>query len=60
MTTDRVSDLLFVLLGPETYRSFVIELGWAREQWAEWTTHALVRDIFGLDTLNRSSRPDPR
>jgi len=53
MSIDRVSDLLFVLLGPETYRSFVIELGWSRDEWADWTTHALVRDIFGPDLLNR-------
>ena len=53
MTSDRVSDLLFVLLGPETYRSFVIELGWTLEQWVNWTTHALVRDILGPDALNR-------
>ena len=53
MTSDRVSDLLFVLLGPETYRSFVIELGWTREQWTDWTTSALVRDIFGYDPVNR-------
>jgi AcrR family transcriptional regulator len=53
MTADGVSDLLFVLLGPQTYRSFVIELGWTREQWADWTTHALVRDIFGPNALSR-------
>jgi hypothetical protein len=53
MSIDRVSDVLFVLLGPETYRSFVIELGWSRDEWADWTTHALVRDIFGPDLLNR-------
>ena len=53
MTIDRVSDLLFVLLGPETYRSFVVELGWSRDEWADWTTRALGRDIFGPDLLNR-------
>jgi AcrR family transcriptional regulator len=46
MTSEKVSELLFVLLGPEVYRSFVIELGWTQEQWAAWTTSALVRDIF--------------
>ncbi len=53
MNSDRVSDLLFVLLGPEVYRSFVIELGWTQDEWAYWTTHALVRDIFGAAALNR-------
>jgi hypothetical protein len=53
MTSKRASDLLFVLLGPETYRSFVIELGWTREGWAEWTINALVRDIFGFGQVSR-------
>jgi hypothetical protein len=53
MTTDRVGDLLFVLLGPETYRSFVIELGWTPAQWADWTTRALLRDILGSDAISR-------
>jgi AcrR family transcriptional regulator len=41
----RASDLLFVLLGAEIYRTFVLELGWSREGWAGWTTDALVRDL---------------
>ena len=53
MTNVGVSDLLFVLLGPEIYRSFVIELGWTPEQWADWTIHALLRDAFGIDGLSR-------
>ncbi len=42
----RASDLLFVLLGAEVYRTFVLELGWSRERWAAWTTDALTRDLI--------------
>lgn len=42
----RASDLLFVLLGPEIYRTFVLELGWDQRGWAAWTTEALVRDLI--------------
>ena len=49
ITRQRARDLLFVLLGPEIYRSLVIEAGWTHEQWATWTTNALLRDLFGVD-----------
>lgn len=48
ISKQRANDLLFVLLGPEIYRSLVIEAGWTHEQWATWTTNALLRDLFGL------------
>lgn len=41
------ADLLYVLLGPETYRSFVLDLGWPPEAWIRWTKNALVRDLCG-------------
>ena len=50
----RASDLFFVLLGPEIYRTFVLELGWSREGWAAWTTETLVRDL-----VRTSGRADP-
>jgi len=44
---DEAADLFFVLLGPETYRSFVLELGWTPQAWVHWTTKALVHDLCG-------------
>jgi AcrR family transcriptional regulator len=49
LTSKHVSDLLFVLLGPEFYRSFVIELGWTHDRWVRWTTDTLLRDLYGID-----------
>jgi AcrR family transcriptional regulator len=41
-------DLLVVLLGPEIYRMYVLELGWSRERWVDWTTRVIVRELFEL------------
>jgi len=46
VSLDRATDLLFVLTGPESYRSFVLERGWTRGQWESWTAAALVRDLW--------------
>ena len=50
MTRRRAADLLFILAGPESYRSFVIESGWTPRQWIGWVSATLVRDLFGEET----------
>ena len=44
---ERAGDVLVVLLGPEIYRMFVLELGWTRRQWVDWTAQLIVRELFG-------------
>ena len=39
------ADLLYVLLGPQTYRSFVVDLGWPPQAWIRWTSATLSRDL---------------
>jgi AcrR family transcriptional regulator len=46
LTAERATDVVFVLLGPETYRTFVIDLGWSHDDWARWVSGALVRELF--------------
>lgn len=41
------ADLFYVLLGPETYRAFVLDLKWPPEAWIRWTNNALVHDLCG-------------
>lgn len=48
LTADRAVDLLVVLLGPECYRSFVIDRGWSEKRWIAWTSALLTRELFGL------------
>jgi AcrR family transcriptional regulator len=45
VSVDEAADLFYVLLGPETYRSFVLDLGWSTQAWTHWTTNALIRDL---------------
>lgn len=45
VSVDDAADLFYVLLGPETYRSFVLDLGWSTPAWIHWTDNALVRDL---------------
>lgn len=40
-----VADILCVLLGPETYRAFVLDLGWSLPAWRRWTNNALIHDL---------------
>jgi AcrR family transcriptional regulator len=39
-------DLLVVLLGPEIYRMYVLEVGWSHERWVDWTAQVLLRELF--------------
>jgi AcrR family transcriptional regulator len=47
MTKPRAVDLLYVLMGPESYRSFVLECGWTPKQWTTWVAVTVARDLFG-------------
>jgi AcrR family transcriptional regulator len=47
MTKRRAVDLLHILMGPESYRSFVLECGWTPKQWTTWVTATLSHDLFG-------------
>jgi AcrR family transcriptional regulator len=46
LTRQRAADLLFVLAGPESYRSFVLEAGWTSKEWTAWVGSTLARDFF--------------
>jgi AcrR family transcriptional regulator len=45
-TPDTAADVLFVLLGPDTFRAFTQERGWPLSQWQAWVTTTLERDLF--------------
>lgn len=45
-TPDCATDVLFVLLGPDTFRAFTHGRGWPLEQWKAWVTATLERDLF--------------
>ncbi|MGE5286429.1 MAG: TetR/AcrR family transcriptional regulator [Micromonosporaceae bacterium] len=45
-TPDSATDVLFVLLGPGTFRAFTHDRGWRLEQWKAWVTTTLEHDLF--------------
>ena len=46
LTPQRAADVLFVLLGPDLYRTLVIERGWTSEEWARLVERSILREIF--------------
>jgi AcrR family transcriptional regulator len=40
--------LVYVLLGPQAYHSFVLDAGWSPQEWITWTANALVRDLYAV------------
>jgi hypothetical protein len=46
LTPGTAADVLFVLLGPDTFRAFTHGRGWPLEQWRAWVTTTLERDLF--------------
>ena len=49
LAPQRAADILFVLLGPDLYRTIVIERGWTTAEWARWIERSILREIFGTD-----------
>jgi hypothetical protein len=46
------TDLLFVILGPEVYRSLVLERGWTVAAWTARITGTITRELFDMEPLN--------
>lgn len=43
---DTATDVLFVLLGPDTFRAFVEGRRWELERWRTWVAAALEHELF--------------
>lgn len=48
LTRRQAADLIFVLTGPECYRSFVLDAGWTQQQWVRWVSRTLRYDLLLL------------
>ncbi|MET4224450.1 TetR/AcrR family transcriptional regulator [Oerskovia enterophila] len=40
------TDITHALLGPDTYGTLVLDLGWSPQAWQDWATDALVRQLL--------------
>jgi AcrR family transcriptional regulator len=45
-TVDSATDVIFVLLGSDTFRAFTHGRGWPLSQWKAWVTAVIERDLF--------------
>lgn len=56
MTRARAVDVVFVLLGPETHRSLVIECGWSSKEFTTWVTTTILRDLFDREPTRPAAK----
>jgi len=49
LTKGHAADVLYLLLGPDLYRTMVLERGWTERQLANWTERVVLDDVFGLE-----------
>ena len=47
LAREQAADILFVLLGPDLFRTLVLERGWKQAEWADWVKRSILRDLFG-------------
>jgi AcrR family transcriptional regulator len=45
LTEEHATDIVFVLLGPESYQSFA-DRGWSSDRWQGWVTETLMHALF--------------
>ncbi len=46
LSRSHAGDVLFLVLGPETYRTLVLERGWTQPQWSAWAARAILGELF--------------
>lgn len=46
LSRSHAADVLFLTLGPETYRTLVLERGWTPAQWSAWAARAVLTELF--------------
>jgi AcrR family transcriptional regulator len=52
VTKAHAADVLYLLLGPDLYRTMVLGRGWTEQQLATWTERIVHIDVFGLEAAD--------
>lgn len=47
----RATDLLLLYVGPDVYHALVHGRRWSHQEWVDWTSATLAREIFGQEAL---------
>jgi AcrR family transcriptional regulator len=50
MTRGRAIDLVYFLMGPESYAGLVLDAGWSTREWVRWTSDTLNAQLFDAGT----------
>lgn len=45
-TRQRAADLVYFLMGPESYAELVLEMAWPPNSWSDWVSETLNADLF--------------
>jgi AcrR family transcriptional regulator len=53
VTKVHAADVLYLLLGPDLYRTMVLQRGWTERQLANWTERVVLNDLFGLEPAQK-------
>jgi AcrR family transcriptional regulator len=48
LTAARARDLLLVLTGPQVFVQYTRDLGWSRDEFADWATGTVLEQVFGV------------
>jgi AcrR family transcriptional regulator len=48
LSRDRAADVLYVLIGPDLYRTLILERGWTKKEWAAWIERSILAELFNL------------
>lgn len=57
LSHERALDILFVVLGPELYRSMTIECGWTAEEFDQWAASLLVEQLLARPGRSSTTQP---
>jgi hypothetical protein len=42
------ADVLYVLIGPDLYRTLLLERSWTKKEWAAWIERSILAELFNL------------
>lgn len=48
LTSNRARDALLVMTGPQVFVQYTRDLGWRRDELADWTTATVLEQVFGI------------
>ena len=57
LTTERATDVLWLLNSPAVFAHFVRRAGWGLDHYQAWLADAMINEVLGDEPTRRSTRP---